>query len=77
MWRRYWLLAGLGLILGLGMPLVIGGRELLPVFSLISWTLPASLMMRCPPRITVQVIRSAANPACLSADTAASQARTS
>lgn len=43
--RRYWLLAGLGLVLGLGVPLVMGGRELLPVFRLISWTLPAMLMI--------------------------------
>ena len=43
--RRYWLLAGLGLVLGLGIPLLLGGRELLPVFRLISWTLPATLMI--------------------------------
>ncbi|MEA2108825.1 MAG: hypothetical protein U9P07_05335 [Pseudomonadota bacterium] len=33
--------------------------------------------VRCPPRITVVVIRSAVNAACLSADTAVSQARIS
>lgn len=43
--RRYWLLAGLGLVLGLGMPLAMGGGELLPVFSMISWTLPVLLMI--------------------------------
>ncbi len=43
--QRYWLLAGVGFGLGLGIPLVLGGRELLPLLSTISWKLPASLML--------------------------------
>ena len=43
--RRYWLLAGVGFGLGLGIPLVLGGRELLPLLSTISWKLPALLML--------------------------------
>ncbi len=43
--RRYWLLAGLGLIFGLGIPLLIGGRELLPAFRMIPWTLPGLLVV--------------------------------
>ncbi len=43
--RRYWLLAGLGLIFGLGIPLLMGGRELLPVFRRLSWLLPVGLML--------------------------------
>jgi len=43
--RRYWLLAGLGLVIGIGIPVVLGGRELLPVLGTISWKLPALLML--------------------------------
>ncbi len=43
--RRYWLLAGLGLVVGIGIPVVLGGRELLPVLGTISWKLPALLML--------------------------------
>lgn len=43
--RRYWLLAAVGFGLGLGIPLALGGRDLLPLLSTISWKLPASLML--------------------------------
>lgn len=43
--RRYWLLAVLGLVSGFGIPLVLGGRELLPVLGTISWKFPVLLML--------------------------------
>ncbi len=41
----YWILALLGLGFGLGLPLLLGGQELLPVLASISWQLPVMLIL--------------------------------
>ncbi|MBW1645414.1 MAG: flippase-like domain-containing protein [Deltaproteobacteria bacterium] len=43
--RRFWLLALFGLAVGLGIPLLLGGRELAAVFHGLSWHLPAFLTL--------------------------------
>ncbi len=44
--RRYWLLAALGLALGLGIPLLLGGREIWPALARVpGWWLPMLLLL--------------------------------